>query len=128
MTGRWQRAAATILFILLFIGGFRPMFLRLLVSRRFLMRPGPASGLERRPLREWTDPTPPELQAFLQTVRAESRPGETVALVFGPPYDGFSYAYWRANYVLSGRTVRFPGVVDADVIAYWPEGTIERRR
>ena len=128
MTGRWQRVAATILFIFLFIGGFRPMLLRLLVSRRLLMRPGPANGLERRPLREWSDPTPADLQAFLQTVRGESRPGETVALVFGPPYDSFSYTYWRANYVLSGRTVRLPGVVDADVIAYWPEGKIERRR
>jgi hypothetical protein len=128
MIGRWQRVAATILFILLFIGGFRPMFLRLLISRRSLMRPGPANGLDRRPLREWSDPTPPELQAFLQTVRAETRRGETIALVFGPPYDGFGFTYWRANYELSGRSVQLPGVVDGDVVAYWPEGKIERRR
>jgi hypothetical protein len=128
MTGRWQRVAATILFILLFIGGFRPMFLRVLISRRSLMRPGPASGLDRRPLREWSDATPPDLLAFLQTVRGETRRGETIALVFGPPYDGFGYNYWRANYELAGRSVQLPGVVDADVVAYWPEGRIERRR
>jgi hypothetical protein len=128
MTGRWQRVAATILFILLFIGGFRPMFLRLLISRRSLMRPGPASGLDRRPLREWSDPTPPELLAFLQTLRAETRRAETIALVFDPPYERFGYNYWRANYEVSGRPVQLPGVVDADVVAYWPEGKIERRR
>src|SRR5438105_3112262 len=128
MTGRWHRVAATILFIILLIGGFRPMLLRVLFSRRFLMRPGPASGLDRRPLRNWNDPTPLDLQAFLQTVRAESRRGETIALVFKPPYDGWSYTYWRANYALSGRFVPFPGVADADVVAFWPEAKIERRR
>src|SRR5437899_5719609 len=124
----WQRVAASILLAVLFIGGFRPMFLRLLVSRRSLMQPGPLSGLDTRPLREHADATPPELLAFFQRIRAETRRGDTVALVLQPPFNGFGYAYWRASYMLSCRTVNFPGETDADVIAHWPEGTIERRR
>ena len=104
------------------------MFLRLLVSRRSLHQPGPESGLDRRPLREKSDPTPAEMQAFLQRVRSQSKPGDSIALVFAPPHDGWSYTYWRANYELSGRTVRLPGETDGNVVAYWPAGTIERRR
>ena len=124
----WQRVAASILLALLFIGGFRPMFLRLLVSRRSLMQPGPVSGLDTRPLREHADATTPELLAFFQRIRSVTRRGDTVGLVFRPPFNGFGYVYWRASYMLSGRTVKFPGETDANVIAYWPEGKIERRR
>jgi hypothetical protein len=123
-----KRIVATVLFALLFIGGFRPMFLRLIVSRRSLHQPGPENGLDRHPLREREDPTSPELHAFLERVRSQTRPGDSIALVFAPPDAGFSYNYWCANYMLSGRTVKFPGDTDADVIARWPPGTIERQR
>ena len=68
------------------------------------------------------------MQTFLQRVRSQSKPGDSIALVFAPPHDGWSYTYWRANYELSGRTVRLPGETDGNVVAYWPAGTIERRR
>lgn len=121
-------ATCYVLFALLLIGGFRPMLLRILISRQFLHSPGPESGFDRRPLREKEDPTPPELRAFLERVRAETKPGETIALDFAQPHDMFSFAYWRAHYVLSGRTVNLPGDKNANVIAYWPAGTIERIR
>src|SRR5437667_12900736 len=105
----WQRVAASILLALLFIGGFRPMFLRLLVTRRSLMQPGPLSGLDTRPLREHADATPPELLAFFQRIRAETRRGDTIGLVFQPPVNGFGYAYWRGRLTLSGRPGQFPG-------------------
>jgi len=123
-----KRIVATALFALLFVGGFRPMFLRLIVSRRSLHQPGPENGLDRRPLREREDPTSPDLRAFVDRVRSQTHPGDSIALVFAPPHDGWSYSYWRANYVLSGRTVKLPGDTDANVIASWPPGTLERRR
>jgi hypothetical protein len=122
------RFAALALFILLFAGGFRPMLLRLPFSRASMHQPGPESGLDRRPLREKEDPTSPELRAFLDRVRAQTHRGETIALVFAPPHDGWSYTYWRSHYALSGRNVQPPNIQDADVVAYWPAGTIERRR
>jgi hypothetical protein len=122
------RIAALALFILLFAGGFRPMLLRLPFSRASMHQPGPETGLDRRPLREKEDPTSPEMRAFLDRVRTETRRGESIAVVFAPPHDGWSYNYWRAHYALSGRRVLLPGETNADVIAYWPAGTIERRR
>ena len=123
-----KRAGAIILFALLLIGGFRPMFVRLLVSRRELHQPGPPDGLDRRPLREMEDPTSPEMRAFLQRVRSQTHPGDSIGLDFAPPHNGWSYSYWRASYVLSGRTIKLPGEMDANVIVSWPAETIERRR
>lgn len=123
-----KRVAAILLFALLFIGGFRPMFLQLLVSRRMLHRPGPVDGLDRRPLREKEDPTPRDLKVFLRGVRTQTHPGDTIALDFAPPYGGWGYMYWRASYVLSGRTILLPGNMDANVIAHDPPGAVERLR
>ncbi len=122
------RIVAGILLVLLGAGGFRPMFLELLVSRRMLHRPGPASGLDRRPLRERQDPSPPALIEFLQRLRETTRPGDTIALDFAPPNAGWGYAYWRANYLLAGRTVLPPGRRDADVVARYPPRTPTRNR
>jgi hypothetical protein len=123
-----KRIAALVLFILLFAGGFRPMFVRLLFSKASLHQPGPESGLDRAPLRAREDPTSPELRAFLDRVRAQTKRREKISVVFAPPHDGWSYTYWRANYALSGRFVLYPGDLSGDVIAYWPAGTIERRK
>lgn len=67
------------------------------------------------------DPTPPEVLDFLVRVRAETREGEVIGLALAPPHDGFSYTYWRANYVLAGRMVLPPhaGRAHADVLASW---------
>lgn len=122
-----QGTIAIILFAVILIGGFRPMFLRLLVSRGSLQKPSSEVGIDTRPLREQLDPTPPDAQAFLTRIRAETKPNETVGIVFDAPHQDFSYMYWRANYVLTGRRVRFPGDQGADVVAYWPSNRIERR-
>lgn len=56
-------------------------------------------------------------------VRLQIPRGATVGVVFAPPHDGFSYSYWRANYVLAGRTVLLPpqatDVTSADYVAVW---------
>ena len=123
MTKR-RRVVAGLLFAALVAAGVRGSILRLLVPPfRPPDVPGPVDGVDRRPLRFRNDPTPPELQRFLEQVRARTRAGEQIALVFGPGHDGFSYSFWRANYVLSGRRVMLPvaffAPVGADVIAIW---------
>src|SRR5260370_24424083 len=92
MTEARERLVAWSLFALLIIGGFRfPLsWLR--------HRPGPPNGLDRRPLPERDDPSPPQFRAFLETARAQTAPGATVSIDFAAPYDGFSYAYWRARH------------------------------
>jgi hypothetical protein len=80
-------------------------------------------GVDRRPLRFRNDPTPPELQRFLEDVRGSTLRGERIAFAAGPGHDGFSYTYWRASYAWSGRTVLLPVSLvapeNADVIAIW---------
>lgn len=126
MRHRVTQIAAAILFALLLTGGFRPMLLHVLFSRKFLQQPSSEVAMDTRPLREKNDPTPPEMQAFLKRIRDETKPGESVGLVFQPPNESFSYAYWRANYILTGRVLRIPGDEGATVVAHWPEGRIER--
>jgi hypothetical protein len=49
----------------------------------------------------------PEYPRFLEGVRAHTSPGDTVAVVV-PTFDwdgGYSYAYYRASYFLTGREV-----------------------
>ena len=49
----------------------------------------------------------PEYPAFLEDVRAHTQPGDSIAL-FVPAMHwdgGYSYAYYRASYFLSGREV-----------------------
>jgi hypothetical protein len=70
--------------------------------------PGPVDGLDRKPLRYRADPGPPEIVRFVESVRRETPAGSRIALLFPPPFDGFSYAYWRSSYLLSGRTVLLP--------------------
>ncbi|HKB79533.1 MAG TPA: hypothetical protein VKH35_07445 [Thermoanaerobaculia bacterium] len=123
-----KRIAAILLFALLFVGGFRPMFLRLLVSRAMVHHPGLPGGLDRKPLREKEDPTPAPLRALLGRARMLTQPGQSVALDFAPPYDGWGYTWWRGSYVLSGRKVLLPGNLDANVVLHYPPPAIERRR
>lgn len=49
----------------------------------------------------------PQYPRFLEGVRAHTQRGDTIALV-APTFnwdDGYSYAYYRANYFLTGRDV-----------------------
>lgn len=122
-----RRVVAGLLFAAILAGGMRASILRLLLPPH---RPpdlaGPIGGVDREPLRLKNDPTPPELLQFFAFVRARTEKGERVGLMFGAPYQGFSYTYWRARYELAGRTVLPPmdlvSPEDADVLALWRTG------
>src|SRR5947208_10387206 len=49
----------------------------------------------------------PEYPAFLDEVRAHTQPGDSIALLVPLMHwdGGYSYAYYRASYFLSGREV-----------------------
>lgn len=122
-----RRVAAGLLFAALLAGGVRPPLLRLLLPpHRSPDVPGPIGGVDRAPLRLKNDPTPVELVRFVEEVRSRTRKGERIGLQFGEPHHGFSYTYWRARYLLAGRTVLLPMDIvapeNADVIAVWRTG------
>ncbi|HVG25742.1 MAG TPA: hypothetical protein VND45_16415 [Thermoanaerobaculia bacterium] len=127
--------AAGLLFAALVAAGIRPSLLRLLLPPHHPPpQPAPGAALDRWPLRWKSEYVTPELQRFLEEVRAQTRRGERVGLLLAPPYDGFGYTHWRASYALSGRTVLVPNDViqwaePPDVIVKWDAehgGTIER--
>lgn len=127
-----RRVVAALLFAALLAAGARLPILRLLLPpHRPSDAPAPYGALDRWPLRWMRDPTPPELLAFFQKVRARTGPGERIALVLAPPYDGMGYMYWRASYELTGRPILLPVTVvppdDADAIAVW-DTTFEHSR
>jgi hypothetical protein len=122
-----RRVVAGLLFAAILAGGMRASILRLLLPpHRPPDVPGPIGGVDREPLRLKNDPTPPELLQFAEEVRSRTRKGERVGLMFGAPHHGFSYTYWRARYLLAGRTVLPPMDIvapeDADVLALWRTG------
>lgn len=49
----------------------------------------------------------PEIRGFLDEVEKRTSPGESIALVVPAPdwNRGYEYAFYRASYVLAGRTV-----------------------
>lgn len=57
----------------------------------------------------------PEYPAFLDQVRAHTKPGDSIALLVPTMHwdRGYSYAYFRASYFLAGREV-LPLVVEND--------------
>ncbi|HEX8409281.1 MAG TPA: hypothetical protein VF883_10470 [Thermoanaerobaculia bacterium] len=127
-----RRVAAALLFAALLASGARLPILRLLLPpHRPADAPAPYGALHRWPLRWMNDPTPPELLHFFRTIRAQTKPGERIALVLAPPYDGMGYMYWRASYELTGRPILLPVTIvppdDADAIAIW-DTTFEHPR
>lgn len=113
------------LFVLLIAGSFRPELLHLVLPpHRMPDVPGPVNGLDRRPLRLRNDGTPEDLRVFLAMTRIQIDRGRSVAVVFPPPFDGFSYAYWRSAYELAGRNVLLPvsDPATADYVAAWHTG------
>jgi len=122
-----RKVAAGLLFAMLLAGGVRVSILRLLLPpHRPPEVPGPIGGVDRAPLRLKNDPTPSEILRFVDEVRAQTRKGERVGLLFGEPHQGFSYTYWRTRYLLGGRTVLLPMDIvapeNADVFAIWRTG------
>ncbi|HSP34212.1 MAG TPA: hypothetical protein VLU46_07855 [Thermoanaerobaculia bacterium] len=108
------------LLALLIIGSFRPFLLRLVLPpHRMPNVAGPENGLDRKPLRLRSDGTPEELRLFLVSAALATPRGHSVAVVLPPPFDGWSYSYWRATYELAGRDVTLPGNADAEFVAAW---------
>lgn len=110
------------LFVLLIAGSFRPPLLRLILPPHKMPDvAGPVDGIDRLPLRLRNDPTPEELRLFFAMTRLQVDRGRSVFFVLPPPYDGFSYAYWRAAYELDGRDVVLPvyNPATADYVAVW---------
>lgn len=117
-----RRVAAALLFAALLATGARLPILRLLLPPHHPAdAPAPPGALHRWPLRWMNDPTPPELVRFFAGIRAQTRPGERIALIMGPPYDNMGYTYWRASYELTGRPLLTPIAApdEADAIAVW---------
>ena len=78
-------------------------------------------------LAQRADPIP-ELAAFLADVRAHTTRGDVIVLVLPVNDDRL---YFRASYLLAGRTVLRPtreNVARADYVAAWPRKTLVRRR
>lgn len=122
-----RKVAAGLIFAALLAGGIRISVLRLLVPpHRPPDVPGPAGGVDRKPLRFTNDPLPADMRVFLERVRAETKPRERVALMMASPHDGWSYTHWRASYILSGRFVTAPTLpIDETapgVVALWRTG------
>ena len=100
-----RRRLALVVFVALAVLAIDPDLFRIALANRAAM----LRTMTLYPDRGW-DAYP----AFLEEVRAHTRPGDTIALVVPTSHwdDGYSYAYYRASYFLTGREV-LP-VVDRD--------------
>jgi hypothetical protein len=121
----WRRVLALIAFLAIFA---------LRVDRQFVRLPfmdrGPLGQVfTARPDRLW-----PKFPRFLAGVRAHTTNGDSIAIVV-PSLDwdeGYSYAYYRASYLLAGREVLPVAMEDrkprpenlkrADYVAVWGRG------
>ncbi|HUR83494.1 MAG TPA: hypothetical protein VM733_22250 [Thermoanaerobaculia bacterium] len=131
-----RRIAACLLFAALVASGVRPAMLRLLVPPHVPEQyPPPGGALDRWPLRWRARFTSDAFERFLEDARVQTRPGDTLALQFVAPYDGFGYAHWRASYALTGRYVLPPRDIrpwprEPDAWLFWNgiHGSVERVR
>jgi hypothetical protein len=73
-----------------------------LLELPFIDRAEAVRAMARYPDRVW-----PDYPLFLQGVREHTRPGDTIAVIVpAMTWDGgYSYAYYRASYFLTGREV-----------------------
>ena len=102
-----RRRLALAVFVALAIFSIHPSLFRFALADRAAMH----QAMTRYPDRRWE-----AYPAFLEQVRARTKPGESIAIVVpGMRWDdGYSYAYYRASYFLAGREV-LPLVNPADV-------------
>ena len=93
-----RRRIALILFVALALLALDPALYRVAIANRAAMH----AVMTRYPDRGW-DTYP----AFLEGVRVHTRPGDSVALIVPASHwdGGYSYAYYRASYFLTGREV-----------------------
>jgi hypothetical protein len=93
-----HRIVALTLLILLAAARVQPGLLKLpFMDRAFLER-----HFAELPDRGWDG-----FPAFIAGVRAQTRPGDKIALIVPPRHwnEGYSYAFYRASYLLAGRQV-----------------------
>lgn len=97
MTSR--RIVCAIAFAALVIAAIDPA----LVTVAFTSPEALAAEFVRAADREWW----PYYPRYIEAVRAATPPGSTIAIVVPPMRwdDGYSYAYYRASYLLAGRNV-----------------------
>ena len=120
-----RRVAAGLLLAALFAAGLRVPVLRLLLPpHRPPDVPAPPGAIDRKPLRFANDPVSEDVLQFLGRVRADTKPGERIALMMAAPHGGWTYTHWRASYVLSGRHVLPPvqWEMPPDVVGLWRTG------
>lgn len=99
---------ASLLFLVILVGGYRHEYVRFLNRDGLVRGAGHSNGIDRVPLRSKLDPGPAEFQAFLKEVAQRTRQGDTIALVLPDELSGFSYAYYQASYALAGRRLISP--------------------
>src|SRR5437660_12626763 len=77
------------------------------VESRLLLLPFMDRGTSTRTMARYPDRAWPDYPLFLQGVREHTRPGDTIAVIVpAMTWDGgYSYAYYRASYFLTGREV-----------------------
>jgi hypothetical protein len=93
-----RRRLALVVFVALALLAIDPNLFRIALANRAAMH----AAMTRYPDRGWE-----AYPAFLDQVRARTKPGESIALVVpAMQWDGgYSYAYYRASYFLAGREV-----------------------
>jgi hypothetical protein len=94
----WRRVLALLAAIVIVALRMEPQ----LVQLAFVDRRPISDYFRRRPDRLW-----PQFPRFLEGVRANTRDGDAVAIIV-PTLEwdsGYSYAYYRASYLLAGREV-----------------------
>lgn len=77
------------------------------IEPRLLQMPFVERGPYARALAVFPDRQWPQYPQFLEGIRAHTRPGDTIAVVVPAMGwdEGYSYAYYRASYFLTGREV-----------------------
>jgi hypothetical protein len=118
---RWRETLAGAVFVLVLAGSFQPFYVRVFLLDRDAL----AARIDSLRFGRM-----PEIRPFLHSVERRTEMGESVALV--TPFSwhqGYEYAFYRASYVLAGRTVLpvitptgrsiSQNVKNADVVAAW---------
>jgi len=77
------------------------------VESRLLLLPFIDRGPSERAMARGSDRAWPDYPLFLQGVREHTQPGDTIAIIVPAMRweAGYSYAYYRASYFLTGREV-----------------------
>ena len=94
----WRSAVAVVAFALILAGGFETNYLTIFFTDRTALAEK-VGHLRFGKL--------PEIRPFLEAVKERTEPGQKIALVIPSARwnEGYEYAFYRAAYVLAGRTV-----------------------